>query len=202
MIRAHEATNRTAEELERKNKLKQHKGKEGGGGTCTAKTGKKVKAGTGVIDETSIKKNKLSSIPSTRRDTKEEEVSVAESDEEDEDSGDDVCEICGFDEIDPGDDDEASNGGTALICDGCDMSFHLFCLGECSFLVAAPHPYPVLCIRMMMSWCHYNVMSDSAGLREVPEGNWYCELCCRNFGIYSYGHSAMSSVSRARQINP
>ena len=45
----------------------------------------------------------------------------------DDEEEDDVCEICGLDELER---DGNASGATLLICDGCEMSFHLFCLGK------------------------------------------------------------------------
>jgi hypothetical protein len=42
-------------------------------------------------------------------------------------------------------------------------------------------------------------VASMAGLKAIPDGDWYCELCCRNFGISSYGHSAMSGLSKRKR---
>ena len=106
-------------------------------------------------------------------------------------SENDVCEVCGLEDIEECDGPGRGGRGpqrnsllsTLLICDGCDMAFHLFCLGK--------HDLSDLVCGFYSRCCE-------TGLEEVPDGDWYCELCCRSFGISSYGHSALAQVTNRR----
>jgi hypothetical protein len=109
MIRRHEADNTAGEALEASKRKAQRQ-----------KTAGNPKKGVGI----SSKKK----VVLTQEQSSGHGGGQVEKEEE---SDSDVCEICGLDDIDSGDDvNESNEEGTLLICDGCDMAFHLFCLGK------------------------------------------------------------------------
>lgn len=58
-----------------------------------------------------------------------------------------------------------------ILCDGCDGSYHMVCVGKCivACVITAQYSY--------MRDAKIYVCQCSAGLDEVPQNDWYCQPC-------------------------
>jgi hypothetical protein len=54
---------------------------------------------------------------------------------------------------------------TMIVCDGCEGSFHVLCVGKYS-----------MHLQILLN-TFFNVFSLTTGLKCIPEEEWYCSFC-------------------------